>query len=104
MIRILLLAAAVTVTPSTPDAPGPIDQMVTAGSSLVLAITQVMPIWDRDPIGQYERAEIALVKEDILACSTAATNNDFLIDVEQLRADYKALIVLDKSLQTAVVL
>lgn len=65
----------------------------------VMAVAESMPKWDADYVGRFERAEIALVKSDILICNQDTDVDDFMIDVQQLRIDDAALVALDDALQ-----
>ena len=64
----------------------------------MLAVAEKMPVWDADALGQFERAEISTVKEDIMAAQAEISADDFLIDIEQLHEDVNALLALDEAL------
>lgn len=81
--------------------PAPVagDERLAAATTLVENATVNVSIAEQDGRAQYERAELAAVRFDIMTCQTAATNDDFLIDVEQLKRDAAKFDALDDTLQ-----
>lgn len=72
---------------------------LTAGKLFVESSIKELPVWEADDLAQFERPEIATIRVDNLSCETAPTTDDFLIDVEQLRLDWDALVARDGMLQ-----
>lgn len=92
-----LMFSPLVVRAATP--PAALSALDQAHNAIKIMI-QSLPYWDADPLGRYERAEIAAVRFDIKACEMAATTDDFFIDYEQLKQDLGALLVLDEALDS----
>ena len=75
------------------------DATIKYDKQLMQSIINKMPIWDADGPGQFERAEIALVKMDLNICSTDIDVNDFAEDFDTLIRDFEALCALDEALR-----
>lgn len=60
--------------------------------------------WEQDYLARFEQPELKAVRDDIDACVNAADEEDFLIDVEKLKADSNALVAVDDPLTTRKVI
>jgi hypothetical protein len=75
------------------------DALVLEAKGYVVTVNSRMPLWDADDLGQFERQEIAQVKEDIRAAQLAPTREELLRDANQLQADFEALMRMDHRLR-----
>ena len=66
--------------------------------AFVVGVAGKMPLWDADPISRYERAEIAMVKADIVTAQQEDGQDGFLECVTKLHDDWNALLALDERL------
>lgn len=90
-LSLLLLS----VSPAAQD----FTSQVKDANEFMLGVANKMPLWDKDNLGQFERREIATVKDDILAAQGADSPNEFLHDIDHLRTDWDALNALDEVLR-----
>lgn len=74
------------------------DLLVSEARSYVAHLAGILPAWDADYLGQFERAEIAAVRADINNCNTASTDEDFMAFAQRLMEDAAALRALDEKL------
>lgn len=88
-----IILALLLVTPS----PDFLKQFKEA-YDFMAAVAEKMPLWDSDKLGQFERREIQVVKDDIVAAQKAEDADDFLIDIQQLHNDWDLLCAVDDSL------
>ena len=81
-----------------PPAPSDYPKAFKDAHDFMMGVAEKMPLWDADKLGQFERREIAAVKEDIMAAEQASDPDDFLIDIQKLHDDVDILQALDDSL------
>jgi hypothetical protein len=63
------------------------DSELAVAKDIVEQAIKNLPTYEQNGRAEYEGPELAAVSIDIKACETAATDEDFLIDVEQLKQD-----------------
>jgi hypothetical protein len=74
------------------------DDALLAAQKYVLDCAKKLPAWDVDVLGQYERAEIARVRLDILVCEDDKDVPEFMSHVAQLEEDVRELKRVDEVL------
>jgi hypothetical protein len=91
-------ASGQTTPPAPPTFTVNVSQL-DENKKYVADVANNMPAWDNDYLGQFERNEITLVKEDIEVCNSDETADDFMIDAEKLKTDARTLYALDDALK-----
>lgn len=91
MTKIILLLALFVQTP-------PADPLATA-SDFIKQVLETFPAWEKDKLAQYEQAELAVVRRDLVIVMSDIVEDDVLQDTARLDRDWKALVSLDNKLK-----
>lgn len=72
---------------------------IAAASNFVQKVCETFPAWEADKLAQFEQAELAAVRRDLVIVLSDVLEDDVLHDADRLNRDWELLVALDNKLK-----